>query len=121
MKGMIKAFSIVTALLLGVAISCPAQAAPKQNFEAALVFLQKARLTSAVQAKTDSLKQAKEQLALAHYDKGGHRAAAMTLTMQAMAKVGEFKPDKANALIDLAILKVKRALVAIRQEASAKK
>jgi hypothetical protein len=111
MKGMIKAPAIVMALLIGAAVSFPAQATPKQNFEATLVFLQKARMTSAVQAKTDSLKNAKEQLVLAKYDRGGYRAAALTLTMQAIGKVGEFRLDRANALIDLAV----------RQEASAKK
>lgn len=121
MKGMNKTAAILAALLIGVALSVPALAAPMQNFESALVFLQKARMTSAVQVKSDSLRKAKEQLVLANYDRGGYRAAAITLTMQAMARVGEFKLDKANALIDHAVMKVKSAIQAIRQEASAKK
>jgi hypothetical protein len=96
-------------------------AGPLQQFQSALVFLQKARMTSAVQAKNENLKKAKEQLMTAQYDRGGNRAAALALTMQAIAKVGEFKLDKANQQIDMAIVKVKHAIHALKQETSAKK
>ncbi|MBN2159399.1 MAG: hypothetical protein JW807_08380 [Spirochaetes bacterium] len=112
---------IVLALLLGTAISFPAQAGPRQNFDAALVYLRKARMTSAVQAKSANLTKAKEQLILAKYDRGGYRASAMALTTQAIAKIGEFRLDRADELIDLAVMKVKSAIQAMRQEAAAKK
>jgi hypothetical protein len=115
----ISACILVAAIVIGISIS--AQAEALQQMQSALVYLKKARMTNAVQAKNENLKKAKEQLIMASYDKGGYCAAAITLTMQATAKVGEFKIDKANQLIDMAIVKVKHGIQAFKQEASAKK
>jgi len=112
------AVGLMAAIVIG--ISGSAQADALQQMQSALVYLKKARMTNAVQAKNENLKKAKEQLMMANYNKGGYCAAAITLTMQATAKVGEFKIDKANQLIDMAIVKVKHGVQAIKQEASAK-
>ena len=88
--------------------------------QSALVHLKKARMTGALQAKSDNLEKAKELLLTASYDKGGYRDEAVTFTIQAAARVGEFQIDKADQLIDRAIVKVKHAIQAITQEVSAK-
>jgi len=115
----IAAHILVAAIV--ISISAYAKESDLQHMQSALVHLKKARMTNAVQTKTENLKKAKEQLLMANYDKGGYRAAAITLTMQATAKVGEFQIDKANQLTDMAIVKVKHGIQAIKQEASAKK
>jgi hypothetical protein len=104
-----------------MALNVYASAGPLQQFQAAQIYLQKARMTAAVQAKNENLKKAKEQLMLANYDRGGYRAAALSLTMQAIAKVGEFKLDRANQLIDIAIVKIKHAIQTLNQETAARK
>jgi hypothetical protein len=115
----VAAYFLIAVIAIGTSTS--AQESALQHMQSALVHLKKARITNAVQAKNENLKKAKEQLLLANYDKGGYRASAITLTMQATAKVGEFQIDKANRLIDMAIVKVKHGIQAIKQEASAKK
>jgi hypothetical protein len=118
-----KAKKISALILMAVFFICSAVSAQKgslQHMQSALVYLKKARITNAVQAKNENLRKAKEQLVMANYDKGGYCAAAITLTMQATARVGEFKIEKANQLIDTAIVKVKHGIQAIKQEASAK-
>lgn len=111
----------VLALLLTLMIAASLQADPLQNMQNALVFLQKARISGAVEVKTRNLARAKDMLAVIAYDRGGHRAAAITLTTQAMAMVNQYKLDKANQLIDMAIVKVKHAMLAIKQETAARK
>jgi len=115
----IAAYFLIASIVVGMSAS--AQESSLKQMQSALVLLKKARITNAVQAKNDNLKKAKEQLLMAKYNKGGYRAAATTLTMQAMARVGEFQIDKANQLIDKAIVKVNHAVQAIKQEASAMK
>jgi flavorubredoxin len=122
----IASYFLIAAIVIGMSASAQESALKQmqtalQQMQNALVHLKKARVTGAVQAKSENLKKAKEQLLTANYDKGGYRAEAITLTMQATAKVSEFQIAKANQLIDKAIVKVKHAIQAIKQEASAKK
>jgi hypothetical protein len=119
-------YVLIAAMVVGMSASAQESALKQmqtalRHMQSALVHLKKARMTGAVQAKNENLKKAKEQLLLAGYDKGGYRVEAVTLTMQATAKVGEFQLTKANQLIDKAIVKVKHAIQAIKQEAAAKK
>lgn len=116
-----KTASIIITLVLGIMTGSMAMAGPLENMQGVLVFLQKARMTPAVQVKTRNLTRAKEQLTLTAYDGGGHRAAALVLTMQAIGSINEFKLDRANREIDMAIVKVKHAIQAIKQETAAKK
>jgi hypothetical protein len=120
MKRTRKPVAIILAMALGVMIRTAVQAEPLENMQGALVFLQKARITSAVQIKTRNLNKAREQLTVTAYDGGGHRAAALALTSQAIGSVNEFKLDRANKQIDMAIVKVKHAIQAIKQETAAK-
>lgn len=121
MKRITKPASIILAMALGIMIGSVVMAGPLENMQSVLVFLQKARMSPAAQIKTRNLIKAKEQLTITAYDGGGHRAAALVLTMQAIGSVNEFKPDRANKQIDMAIVKVKHAILAMRQETAAKK
>ncbi len=120
MKRMKKTATIILIVALGIMIASAAQAGPLENMQGVLVFLQKARMTTAVQVKTRNLTRAKEQLTVTAYNGGGHRAAALILTMQAIGSVNQFKLDRANNQIDMAIVKVKHAIQAIKQETAAK-
>ncbi len=113
---------IITAAILTVlmGLSLSAYAGPRQNFEQALVYLQKARATTAVKIKNENLKHAREQILQSKYTRGGHGAAAVTYIMQAIKYVNDFKLDKANGMIDSASVKVKHAIQAIKQEAAVK-
>lgn len=111
-------FAAVLATLIGLTL--PVNAGPQQNYEKALVFLQKARATAAVKVKNENLKNAREQILQSKYTGGGHGAAAIALIIQAIKYVNEFKLDKANGMIDSASVKVKHAIQAIKQEAAAK-
>ncbi len=110
---------IIPALVMGFLIVSTAQAGPLEDMQKALAFLQKARKTSAVQAKNQYLTRVKEILTVTSYDGQEDRAAALILTMQAIAGVNEFKMDKANRNIDMAILRVKHAIQSIKQKAAA--
>ncbi|MBN1498291.1 MAG: hypothetical protein JXA07_16075 [Spirochaetes bacterium] len=113
---------ITAVVLMAIVALCGSLAADTlQRFQSALVFLQKARMTSAVQAKNENLKSAKENLLQANYDRGGNRAAALAHTMQAIARVNEFNLEKANREIDMAIVKVKHSILTLKQETQAKK
>lgn len=116
-----KAHLYIATLAVITGFSLSVQTAPHQQLQGAMVFLQKARMTAAVQAKVDLLKNAKDQLTLSKYDNGGHRVAAIALVMQAIAKVNEFKLDAANQVIDMAIVKVRHAIESAKQEAAAQK
>src|SRR5512138_1399880 len=120
MKSTRKPVSIILAITLGVMIGTAVQAGPLENMQGALVFLQKARMTSAAQIKVRNLNKAREQLTATAYNGGGHRDAALALTTQAIGSVNEFKLDRANRQIDMAIVKVKHAIQAIKQETAAK-
>ncbi len=112
--------TVSAALVACLVIAGQAYAGPLEHFESALVFLQKARITTAVQARSDDLRKAKEQLLLANYDRGGNTVAALGFTMQAIASVSEFRTDQANRQIDMAIVKVKHTVLALKQEAAVK-
>jgi hypothetical protein len=120
MKRIWKPVPIIIAAALGIMIGSAVTAGPLENMQGALVFLQKARMTADVQIKTRNLVKAKEQLTVAAYDGGGHRAAALVLTTQAIGSVNEFNLDRANRQIDMAIVKVKHAVQAKKQETAAK-
>ncbi|HPC40712.1 MAG TPA: hypothetical protein PLD91_07315 [Spirochaetota bacterium] len=121
MKGKMKSASIILAAALGVMIGSAAQAGPLENMQAVLVSLQKARMSSAAPVKARNLARAKEQLASTAYDGGGHRAAALALTSQAIDSANQLNMDKANRQIDMAIVKVKHTIQAIKQETAARK
>jgi len=121
MTGMMKTASLILAAVLGIMLGSAAQAGPLENMQAVLVFLQKARMSSAAPVKARNLVRAKEQLAATAYDGGGHRAAALALTTQAIDSANQLNMDKANRQIDMAIVKVKHAIQAIRQETAARK
>lgn len=110
---------IIPALAAGLLIISTAQAGSLQDMQKALAFLQKARKTPAVQAKNQHLTKVKHILTRTAYDGQEDRAAALMLTMQAIAMVNEFKMDKANRNIDMAILKVKHAIQSIQRNAAA--
>lgn len=118
MKQTITIFTAIVAVLIGLSLSV--YAGPKQNFEKALVYLQKARATTAVKIKIENLKNAREQILQSKYTKGGHGAAAVTLIMQSIKYVNDFNLARANSMIDNASVKVKHAIQAIKQEAAAK-
>ncbi len=120
MKKMKGTGPIMVAAVLGIMIMSTAKAGPLENMQGVLIFLQKARLTTAVQAKSENLIKAKELLAVTPYDGGGHRAAALSLTVQAIGNVNNFKLEKADQQIDIAIVKVKHTMQAIKQETAAK-
>jgi hypothetical protein len=120
--GTMKKLALISlAAVLGIGIAAHAGSSDLQKMQSALVFLQKARMTSAVQAKKDSLMKARDLLVLVKYDRGGNRAAALASTIQAIARTGEFNLIKANQFIDLAIVKAKRCIESIRQASPAGK
>lgn len=121
MKRMRNTASIILVAALGIMIGSATQAGPLENMQAVLVSLQKARMTPAVQVRTRNLARAKEQLAATAYEGGGHRAAALALTEQAIGSVNQLNMDRANRQIDMAIVKVKHAIQAIKQENAARK
>jgi len=121
MTGMMKTASLILAAVLGIMLGSAAQAGPLENMQAVLVFLQKARMSSAAPVKARNLVRAKEQLAATAYDGGGHRAAALALTAQAIDSVNRLDMDRANRQIDMAIVKVKHVIQAIKQETAARK
>jgi hypothetical protein len=114
-----KPASIILAMVLGSLFISITKAGPLEDMQKALALLQKARKTSAVQAKNEHLTRVKEVLTATAYDGQEDRAAALILTMQAIAKVNEFKMDKANQNIDMAIVKVKHAIQSIQQKKAA--
>jgi hypothetical protein len=114
MKQVKTVIAAVIVTLIGMSISV--YAAPRQSIESALVYLQKARTATTVQVKIENLKNANDQIAGSKYSKGGYCAAAMGLITQAMTCVNESSLDMANKLIDSAMVKVKHALQAIKQE-----
>jgi hypothetical protein len=109
----------VLAVLIGFSLS--ASAGPQQNFEKALSYLQKAYSSTSASVKKDSLKSAKDQIIAANYSKGGYANAALALIVQAMQYMNETKYKNANTMIDGAMVKVKHAIQAIKQEAAAAK
>jgi hypothetical protein len=112
---------VITAVILALmGIALIAAAGPQQNLEKALVYLQKARATTAVKVKNANLKNAKDQILQSNYTRGGHGSSAVALVMQALSYVNDYKLDKANTMIDAAQVKVKRAIQAIKQEAAEK-
>jgi hypothetical protein len=115
----ISMYALAAILLTGLNVCV--RAGSLDQMQNALIYLQKARMTSAVQQKTDSLKKAKGILLLVKADTEGYRDAAVALTMQAIARVGEFKLDKANMLIDMAIVKVKHGIQAMKQKSQVNK
>ena len=64
MTGMMKTASLILAAVLGIMLGSAAQAGPLENMQAVLVFLQKARMSSAAPVKARNLVRAKEQLSL---------------------------------------------------------
>jgi hypothetical protein len=109
--------AVVAALsLLFAATALRSQANPLRCMQNAIVFLQKARMTAAVPAKSESLGKAKEQLVLAMYDRGGYRMAALAFIAQAEEKAVQLNNNGANQLIDMAILKVRHGIQAYKQE-----
>jgi hypothetical protein len=112
---------VITAVLAGlIGFSLSAYAGPQQNFEKALSYLKKAYSSTSVSVKKDNLKYAKDQIVAAQYSNGGYANAAITLIVQAMSYMNESKYKNANAMIDGAMVKVKHAIQAIKQEAAAK-
>lgn len=108
----------VLAVLIGFSLS--AYAGPRQNFEKALSYLQKAYSSTSVSVKKNSLKNARDQIVAAHYSTGGYANAAIALIMQAMSYMNETKYKNANTMIDGAMVKVRHAIQAIKQETAAK-
>ena len=120
MKTTVKPVTIIITMLLGIVIGTAVMAAPLDQMQNALVFLQKSRMSSAAPVKTRNLERAKELLSTMDYNGGGHRAAALALVMQAIGSVNELNMNRANRQIDTAIVKVKHAIQAIKQEQAAK-
>ncbi|MBP7735400.1 MAG: hypothetical protein KA369_05440 [Spirochaetes bacterium] len=116
-----KTVSLIIATVLGLLFVPIAKAGPLEDMQKALALLQKARKTSAVQPKKEHLTKVKEILTVTTYDGQEDRAAALILTMQAIAGVNEFKLDKANRNIDMAIVKVKHAIQSIKKKTAAQK